>query len=694
MKKILIYTYTLLVLLFLGGCESNAPSVDISDVAWVTSGWKQDGDYIYEIDEEDYLYFMNASQGALSTTWEISPECVFMIDDFNDSDDIASQAAPEKGLTSNNIVETVYFPTGGTHYVKFTTTFNEWVTSHDDSPTEAVYNDELGVWVYEHTLSVVVKEALAMGYQVIHLGDNKIYDESDEVIFERVAGKTNTKETEISIEDGDILRFISTSTGTDLVETVTWVVNGETFETAEPLDYTFNYEEGEENVYTDFSLMIERTERPATDITANIQMILTINPEPLDASFSITKADGAELTEDAAIDRGDKLYFNDLSAGTGYTTEWGYFFSEDNGVSYKAHNFTPDADGGYTFTTAGLYSMFVMNIENTELYAEGKTTSTASKQFTLTVDVPEFGISSVSLDIASTATHANTDTPTIEIAMNNTLAALPSFSSATGGFTLTVTDYAGATQTVNVTEVTADDTKLSLKLDAKIYQGDTVKLSYTQDQEIKDVDGAVIADFVDRVITITSDTDLYKDKTDYDFETGTTAGTNGWTGPSSISNTTIDTTTSVSGSNSILVSDDKYSNGFKGSAGSTTSASLFYSATSSVGVEIPAGNYLMQHYVKVGSSVLNASAYYTTKSKDYDVDGSSWVLDVDDSGSTVTYSYPSADGEWHLQQSVLTTSGGTGVKTSILIYSVQDSIDNFSAGMQIWFDKIKLIPIR
>ncbi|MFI3305574.1 MAG: hypothetical protein R3Y68_03555 [Rikenellaceae bacterium] len=693
MKKIFIYTYMLLALSFLGGCESNDPSVDISDVAWATSGWKAEDNYIYEIDEGDYLYFKNISQGVVSHTWEISPECQFLVDNFDEDGDVESQAAPEKGLTSNNIAEAVYFPTGGTHYVKLTSTFNEWVTSHDDNPTEAVFSEELGVWVYEHTFSVVVKEALAMGYQVIHLGDNKEYDANDKVIFERVAGKTNTKESEISLEDGDVLRFISTSTGTDLVETVTWVVNGETFETAEPLDYTFEYEEGEENIYTDFSLMIERTERPATDITADLLMVITVNPTPLDAAFTITDGDGAEITADAEIDRGDTLYFSDLSEGTGYTTEWVYFFSEDNGVSYKAQYFTPGADGGYTFATAGLYSLFAMNIENTELYDEGKTTSTASKQFTLTVNIPEFGISSVSLDIEATATHANTDTPTIEIAMNNTLAALPSFTAVNGGFTLSVTDYAGAAQIVNVAEVTADDTKLSLKLDAKIYQGDTVKLSYTKAEEITDVDGAVIANFPDRVIIITSDTDLYKDKTDYDFETGTTLDGNGWSGPSSIATTTIDTTTAALGDNSILVT-DKYDNGFKGSAGSTASASLFYSTTSSVGVVIPAGNYLMQHYVKVGSTVLNSSAYYATKSKDYDVDGSSWALDVDDNGDTITYSYPSADGEWHLQQSVLTSAGGTGVKASILIYSIQNSTDNFSADMQIWFDKIKLIPIR
>ncbi len=687
--------FLLLALPFVGGCESNDPSVDISDVAWVTSGWKADGDFVYEIDQNEYLYFMNASQGALSTTWEISPEAQFMVDNFNDNMDIASQAAPEKGFTSNNIVESVYFPVAGTHFVKLTTTFNEWVKSHDDSPTEAVYSEALGVWLYEHTFSVVVKQPLAMGYQVIHLGENKIYDDTDKVIFERVAGKNNPKETEISINDGDVLLFRNTSTGDDLVEAVTWVVNGETFEGwVGDLEYTFNYDDSAdaENTITDFSLMIERVERPAVDITADLLMSLTVNPSPLKASFTITKADGSEVAADTTIERGDKLFFNDQSEGTDYTKSWSYLYSEE-GSTYEMETITLDADGGYTFTKAGSYKLFALKIENDELYPEGSTTSTMVKSFVLTVAVPEFGISDVSLNIEVTATHGNSDTPTIEIAMNNTLAVLPSFTNSNGGFTLSVEDYAGVQHSVNVTSVAANGAKLILSLDAKIFEGDKVKLSYTEDQPIEDVDGAVIADFADRVIAITGDTDLYKSNTDVDFETGTTAAANGWVGPSSIANTSIDTTMAASGSNSVLIV-DAYDNGFKGKAGATASSSLFYSASSSVGLNLPAGNYLMKHSIRIENAPLNAAASYTTRSKDYDTSDSGWTFDLDNNDEQVKFSYPAADSKWHTQSSVVKSSGGTAVKTSIMIYSIQEGSDNFSAGMKIWFDDFKIIPIR
>lgn len=711
MKK--IFKYMLMLLPLLGGCESNDPSVDISDVAWVTSGWKMADDWVYEIDEGDYLYFMNASQGLVSNAWEISSDCYFFVDDFDEDVDLDSQIDESKGLVSNNIVETVYFPTGGTHYVKLISTFNEWVTSHDDSPTEAVYDEASGLWVYEHTFSVIVKEALSMGYQVINLGSNGTYDKSDEVIFERVAGKGNTSEEEITISDGDWLRFINTSTGDDLVEAVTWVVDGVTYlGWVGDLDYQFHYDENSEtdNVHTDFSLMIERTERPATDITADIQMILTVQPTALKADFSITTEDGSAVSNNTELYRGDKIYFNDLSTGTNYTSTWTYKL--DGGV---ATEFTPDSDGEYVLSSSGTYSDFTLKIENGELYSASSSTSS---NVSFTALVPDFGVSSASLDISTTATHANTETPTLVVVMNNDLATLPTFSSDNGGFTLSVTDYAGDSQTVEITDVEIDPSssnKLLLTLGGKIYELDEVSLNYTPLTEtITDVDGGALVSFSAKSITIGSvDTNILKgnaNESDFSFDTGTTAGLNNWgisgwvTGISSTTDEsqtsgdrrylthTQDSENAYDGTNYLAFNTWYYRFGALNTTNDARTSFYYRRVSADYYVNVPEGNYIIRHYVNVRTATTDTVPTYkiqcgTTYSSQSDHKA------LDDTTSATPYSFPSTTNEWIAQDMVVSYTA-----TQDLYYQFKfdfDASDNmFPECFEFWIDKMEIIPIR
>lgn len=385
------------------------------------------------------------------------------------------------------------------------------------------------------------------------------------------------------------------------------------------------------------------------------------------------------------INPGKTLYFKSESTGLDLVSE-----SWNVTVDGVEQELTLTADGSYTFIEEGTYSDFSLVVESSNiLYGESNTNESTLPQSIKVESIP-LAVTAISLDISGSVSHSSTEFPEIKVTLNGVVEDIVD---VVDDFTLSVIDYAGATQTIEITSVELDSTKgaLILKLNGKIYENDTVTLSYTSDEQIIDKynEENILESFAPQSVTVSGGVDLLGSSTDYDFETGTTGGVNGWT-LQSWSGSSIDVTMASSGSNSLLFSDYSGScDGFR-NGGSATTFTAFYSATSSVSIPVPPGNYLLEHDVYVSNGV-TSDAYYVTKYRD-DA-GSSWVVDKDSSGSTINYSFPEA-GSWSTQRGAVNYSADMNLKYSFLFYSYANDTALFDEGAKFWIDNFKLIPIR
>ncbi|MFI3305575.1 MAG: hypothetical protein R3Y68_03560 [Rikenellaceae bacterium] len=407
----------------------------------------------------------------------------------------------------------------------------------------------------------------------------------------------------------------------------------------------------------------------------------------LSAVPKIYDTDGVtEITAtDLEINPGKTLYLKSESEGLDIVSEsWSV---KIDGVETEL---TLADDGSYTFVEEGVYSDFTLAVESSNILYGEESTSKATLPQSIKVESIQLDVTAISLDISGSVSHSSSELPEIKVTLNGVV---DDIVDVVDDFTLTVTDYANATQTIVITSVELDSTKgaLILKLDGKIYENDTVTLSYTKDEEIIDKynDTNILESFDEVVITISGGVDLLGSSTDYDFETGTTGGANGWT-LQSWSGSSIDTTTASSGSNSLLFNDYAgKSDGFR-NGGSASTFTAFCSADSAVSIPVPKGNYLLEHDVYVSNGVTE-DAYYVTKSRD-DA-GTSWVVDKDSSSSTINYHFPEA-GSWSTQRGAVCYSADMNLKYSFLFYSYANDTALFETGAKFWVDNFKLIPIR
>ncbi len=378
------------------------------------------------------------------------------------------------------------------------------------------------------------------------------------------------------------------------------------------------------------------------------------------------------------INPGKTLYFNSESTGLDIVTE-----SWSVKIDGEEQELTLADDGSYTFTTEGTYSDFTLAVESSNiLYGEVNTNESTLPQSIKVESIP-LAVTAISLDISGSVSHSSTELPEIKVTLNGVV---DDIVDVTDDFTLTVTDYAGTQQTIAITSVELDSTKgaLILKLDGKIYENDTVTLSYTKDEEITDKynDENALESFDSQSVTISGGLNLLSDNAGYDFEIDGNASKNGWTkynqgGTGVIA---IVTTPVKNGTQAYQVS--------SGVADLTDFVTRYVDSTYSSYVTIPQGSYLIKHWIYLDESSISMDSYQ------YNIDyyTSSWNPHNDDSSVEIQYSYPSTKGEWVEKSQRVTYSDETSLKYGFSFKDITTS--NCPAGLILYLDYIQLIPIR
>ncbi len=269
------------------GCEKDYVPVDtVNDVVYTTSISPGTTDTL-ELNVGGYISMMDASQGILTHKWIIEDGSQFMIDDFaSESDeDYSLQVDPNKGLESENLVESVYFGEVGMTTITLRDTFSEWVTSHDEYPVEAY--EENGVWVFEKVLQVDVFDEVQAAFDVYV---------DDECVLS-VAGTQETdlnSPTEIEVTVGKAISFVDMS-DYDRPDARYWSVpeSAEVSSSDSLATFSFN----NIGTYTGFAFTARRT-TPSYSSTKDIPLIISVVPssDPFVASaVSIETSDATSI---------------------------------------------------------------------------------------------------------------------------------------------------------------------------------------------------------------------------------------------------------------------------------------------------------------------------------------------------------------------------------------------------------------
>ncbi len=206
-----------LLLVTLASCEKEYTPVDYAcDAAWMTTETNKHPKE-YRMNLGSAISFMDASIGTISHQWIIEDGSEFMVDDFDiKNKDFVSQIDPTKGLTSKNVVESVYFGKVGMTKVTLVNSFYEWVKAHDANPVEAILGDN--EWILTKEFAVDVYDVLKPSFKITH-GETEItVGEDDDV---KIEDKSTWKVIELGL--GEKIRFEDLTT-TDRPSGAKWDV--------------------------------------------------------------------------------------------------------------------------------------------------------------------------------------------------------------------------------------------------------------------------------------------------------------------------------------------------------------------------------------------------------------------------------------------------------------------------------------
>ena len=218
MKKLLLLSW--LPLLLVGCTDMIENTLNFSDVSWYTSETKKhSSDSLYNIKINDFISFMDVSQGALTHEWIIEDGNVFLNDKFDVNNVTSNDFNLAQGLKSNAKIVHVYFKNQGRNKVILRNTFKDYVKfSGKDTTYEA--KKEGDVWVMERVFNVEVYGNMSPLFEV---------RSSDGTVILRDTGATTIDNQSswksIEIEVGDKLTFVDLTTQ-DRPSGRTWFVNG------------------------------------------------------------------------------------------------------------------------------------------------------------------------------------------------------------------------------------------------------------------------------------------------------------------------------------------------------------------------------------------------------------------------------------------------------------------------------------
>lgn len=258
------------------GCKKEYEPLDtVTDLAWYTSETINQGNTEYVVNVDTFISFIDASQGFVSHKWIIEEGSNFMVDDFDyKKPPIKDQIDPDKGLTSENAAESVFFGKSGKTTVTLLDTFNEWATSHEKNPTQTVFED--GQWVLRKVFTVNVYAKPRPAFTVKSSDGTVLLDvkPDDEVSSDKSTWKT------IDVEAGESLTFINnTPTGEfETVEGITWNVEGSVQKTSPANEAVFTFNQLAPEGLSEHSLTARRVEKPVVNVKKMIPMIIRVVP--------------------------------------------------------------------------------------------------------------------------------------------------------------------------------------------------------------------------------------------------------------------------------------------------------------------------------------------------------------------------------------------------------------------------------
>ena len=218
MKKIMLLLW--IPLLIVGCTDLIEQSNNFSDASWYTSETKKHAtDSLYNIKINNFISFMDVSQGALTHEWIIEDGNVFLNDKFDINNVGPSDFNLAQGTRSEAVIAHVYFKKQGRNKVILRNTFKDYVKFNGKNTSYEA--KKVGdVWVFEREFYVEVYGNMSPLFEV--------RNSNGTVLLRDTGATTNANQSSwksIEIEVGDKLTFVDLTTQ-DRPSGRTWTVNG------------------------------------------------------------------------------------------------------------------------------------------------------------------------------------------------------------------------------------------------------------------------------------------------------------------------------------------------------------------------------------------------------------------------------------------------------------------------------------
>ena len=207
MKKIVNICFMWLSLLAIISCEGDEIEADFSDIEVYVPNWAGTDDQLIgaQINVNDWLVFMDLSQGAISHEWSTSDSTGIKFLQQNlpaiePNENYLAFIDEEKGTTSNDFIAPVIYTKPGLQGLRLYNTYRDSVGfSILGNVNRAEFDADLNLWVIDTTFFVDVYDSITPDYLV-----------RDFAGFEIPLNLTDT--VEITLRVGDFLTFVDKST--------------------------------------------------------------------------------------------------------------------------------------------------------------------------------------------------------------------------------------------------------------------------------------------------------------------------------------------------------------------------------------------------------------------------------------------------------------------------------------------------
>lgn len=275
MKINKIYCLIILFSTITVGCKDEfIPADTLSDATWYTSETKRQGtDSLYNIKIDNFISFMDASQGAITHEWIIEEGNSFLIDQFDiNNKDFNPFIDSTIGLVSTKPIVHVLFKKQGRNKIILRNTFKEYVRFvGKDTTYESIQEGDH--WKFERVFYVEVYDSMKPAFE--------IRDEAG-VVYKKVLQDEIVNPADsiswplINVNIGDKLFFADLTTY-DRPNTRTWTVPGSTLGTSN--DSIASFEFLRMGTYTGMSITSKRNRLgiPASEIKKFIPIRIKVN---------------------------------------------------------------------------------------------------------------------------------------------------------------------------------------------------------------------------------------------------------------------------------------------------------------------------------------------------------------------------------------------------------------------------------